>query len=44
MFSSTLVLPKRLLSPTTLAAAGDGGALGAGSEGFGMSVSFAFTN
>src|SRR5215213_2282235 len=42
MFSSTLALPKRLLIPTTLAAASDGGALDAGSSGLGINVSFAF--
>src|SRR5918999_1330569 len=45
MFSNTLVLPKLLLMPTTLAAAGGGSATGAaGSTGFGMNVSLAFTN
>src|SRR6185503_17488815 len=44
MFSSTLVLPKRLLSPTTLAAAGGGSASdGAGWTGCGINVSLAFT-
>src|SRR5436190_6397381 len=45
MFSSMLVLPKRLLMPTTLAAAaGEGLALAPGGvSGFGISVSFAFT-
>jgi hypothetical protein len=43
MFSSTLALPKRLLMPTTLAAA-VAGRDGSGSSCFGMSVSLAFTN
>src|SRR6185369_4640754 len=42
MFSSTLALPKRLLIPTTLAAADEGGALDAGSSCLGINVSFAF--
>src|SRR5215510_720836 len=44
ILSSTLVLPKRLLRPTTLAAAGDGSLSdGAGSAGLGISLSLAFT-
>src|SRR5205085_12485718 len=43
MFSSTLVLPKRLLIPTTLATAGGGSAIDAGGSGLGINVSFAFT-
>src|SRR5690242_17560848 len=44
MFSSTLVLPKRLLRPTTLAAAGGGSlSAGGGSAGVGINVSLAFT-
>src|SRR4029079_7288095 len=42
MFSSTLALPKRLLIPTTLAAAADGGAFDAGSSSLGINDSFAF--
>jgi hypothetical protein len=45
MFSSTLALPKRLLIPTTLAAAALGGTLDAGSfagGNLGINVSFAF--
>src|ERR1041385_6713953 len=42
MFSSTLALPNFLLSPTTLAAAADGGALDACSSNFGINVSFGF--
>ncbi len=43
IFSSTLVLPKRLLIPTTLAAAGGEFAVDTGSADFGISVSLAFT-
>src|SRR6185503_3168492 len=42
MFSRTLASPKRLLIPTTLAAAALGGALNTGSSGLGINVSFAF--
>src|SRR6185436_17423101 len=42
MFSSTLVLPKRLLRPNTLAAAG-GGSFSVGGGSTGINVSLAFT-